>query len=427
MKDRICLLLLGLAAAGCGSNETSADASGTSTTGSTGTTGSTTTESGCTASSCGGSQISFAKITLSKELLTEGAAIADFDNDGHPDIVAGPYIYPGPAFATSIAIRAVTPFDPKGYSNDFFSFPHDFNGDGWMDVLKIGFPGQDATWFQNPQGMAGDWAAHKVFDGVDDESPSFTDIDGDGRPDLVCAHLGKLGWASWDAADPAAPWTFHPITPDLGFQAFSHGLGTGDLDGDGRVDILVTGGAFLQPGSIAGDPDYKEWLGPFGVGGGQMFASDVDGDGDADVLATWQAHGYGWSWFEQSAVAGADPKFIEHRVAPNAPDDPAPGLLLHEPHALALADLDGDGLLDAVTGERFWGHYPAGTPSIDDPAKIAWFRLERGASGPHYTANVIDDASGIGTQIAVGDADGDGLLDIVTANKKGAFLFLQKP
>src|SRR5262245_36726990 len=100
------------------------------------TTTTTTTTTNTTTATNTASPISFVKVVLSTEFLTEGAAIADFDHDGHPDVVAGPYIYAGPEFKNRIAIREVTKFDPKYYSNDFFSFPYDFDGDGWVDVLK---------------------------------------------------------------------------------------------------------------------------------------------------------------------------------------------------------------------------------------------------------------------------------------------------
>jgi hypothetical protein len=88
--------------------------------------------------------------------------------------------------------------------------------------------------------------------------------------------------------------------------------------------------------------------------------------------------------------------------------------------------VNGDGFSDIVTGERFWGHVPAGNPDVNAPATLYWFSLERTAAGPRFTPHLVDDASGVGTQVVAADVNDDGLVDIVTGSKKGAFVFLQQ-
>ena len=115
----------------------------------------------------------FEKQQLRHQFLCEGATFGDLDRDGHADVIAGPYWYPGPACTQAHEIYAPSPFPTASYSDNFFAFVHDFDADGWNDVFVIGFPGQRATWYRNPQGAAGHWPAHVVFDGVDNESPTF--------------------------------------------------------------------------------------------------------------------------------------------------------------------------------------------------------------------------------------------------------------
>jgi hypothetical protein len=178
-----------------------------------------------------------------------------------------------------------------------------------------------------------------------------------------------------------------------------------------------------QPASLAGDPIWQRQLQSFGPGGAQMLTLDVDGDGDADVITTLAAHGSGLAWYEQrNDAAGA---FVQHLIV--SPDEGASGIALHEPHALAAADIDGDGLPDLVTGERFWGHVPGGEPDFGAPARLYWFQLIRSAGQARYVPRLIDESSGVGTQVVVGDVTADGLPDIVVANKKGAFVMVQEP
>jgi hypothetical protein len=152
-----------------------------------------------------------------------------------------------------------------------------------------------------------------------------------------------------------------------------------------------------------------------------MFAYDVDADGDADIITSLAAHGYGVAWFERTPSG-----YLQHLLAGEVPGDTPDGVVLHEPHALALADLSGDGALDIVTGERFWGHVPGGDPDFNEPAMLYWFQLRRDAAGARFVPHRIDDGSGVGTQVVVGDANGDARPDVLIANKKGAIAFLQQ-
>ncbi|MET0591809.1 MAG: VCBS repeat-containing protein, partial [Polyangiaceae bacterium] len=350
---------------------------------------------------------SFRRIRVSSEFWCEGSAYADFDGDGDLDVAFGPRWYEGPAFTTEHELYPTQAFDPHQYADCFFLFGHDIDGDGRADILRVGFPGTDATWFRNPGSAGGAWAKYTVVDKVDIESPDFTDITGDGRPELVFGSGGRVVYAGPDSADPTLPWVAHPMTPVAGFQTFTHGLGVGDVDGDGLRDLLEVTAWWKHPPSLAGDPPWERRPTAFGtVGGGQMITADFDGDGDADVVANMEAHGYGLAWYEQTPTG-----FTEHVIVAPVPD--AGGIWLHEPHSLAVADVDKDGDPDIITGERFWAHVPAGTPDFNAPAHLYWFETVRSGSSVSWVPHLIDNGSGVGTQVTVADVTGDGWVDVV--------------
>ncbi|MBA7658609.1 hypothetical protein ES703_66568 [subsurface metagenome] len=144
-----------------------------------------------------------------------------------------------------------------------------------------------------------------------------------------------------------------------------------------------------------------------------MLVYDVDGDGDSDVI-TSSAHNYGIWWFEQLPAENGS-WFEQHLIFKE----------FSQPHAIRLVDIDGNGVMDLVTGKRYFAHQGK-DPGGHEPAVLYWFELRRPRKGGvKFIPHKIDDNSGVGTQFEVTDFNGDGKPDIVTSNKKGVHLFLQ--
>jgi hypothetical protein len=404
----------------------------------------------------------FKKILLTDKFWSEGASFGDFNHDGKMDIISGPYWWEGPRFKvrheyydakSRKSAGGAAPFKKKlpdgtevtvegfegalgknnAYSDNFFAFSYDFNRDGWDDILILGFPGQDASWYENPgkKGTGQDmhWVRHKVLDVVDNESPTFADLTGDGKPEIICMSGGFAGYATPDWTDPAKPWTFHPVSPNNKYGRFTHGLGFGDVNGDGRMDIMEANGWWEQPASLGGDPVWKQHKFAFNAGGAQMYAYDVNGDGLNDVITSLAAHGYGLVWWEQlkERDASGEIQFKQHVIINKEQNENKYGVKFSQLHAVDLIDMDGDGLKDIVTGKRFWAHGAGGDAEPNSPAVLYWFKLVRGTDkSVDFIPYQIDNDSGIGTQVVAGDFTGDKKPDVVVGNKKGTFVFIHQ-
>jgi hypothetical protein len=129
------------------------------------------------------------------------------------------------------------------------------------------------------------------------------------------------------------------------------------------------------------------------------------------------------AWFEQVERDGKL-DFVEHKIMGDRSEIEEYGVAFTQPHALDVADIDGDGLTDLVVGKRRWAHGPKGDIEPGADPVVYWFRLERTSEGVRFRPRMIDDASGVGVQIVARDVTGDGRADVLTASKLGTFVFV---
>lgn len=362
---------------------------------------------------------------LSDFFSSWGATTGDVNHDGVPDVIAGAFSFLGPDYTERHAFTSARTYSPAtNFPQGMVYFAYDFTGDGWTDILVV--DSRPVYLFVNPKGESRRWDRYNVVPSATSEIELFRDIDGDGKPEVLFTAPGAvLAYAKPEPGNPTGVWKVHNISePGL---AGPHGMGIGDINSDGRMDVVNSRGWWEQPTTGTAEGPWKFHPQSFGMGGAEMGVYDVNGDGLNDVVTAISAHSWGLAWFEQKRDPQGNISFVRHDIMGDFSTKNAGNVTFSEPHAAAFADLDGDGIPDMVVGKRLYSHLESHLdPDPYGPAVLYWYRTVRNPKalgGAEFIPELINNRSGVGSQFVVKDLNGDGAPEIVISCSKGTFIF----
>jgi hypothetical protein len=390
--------------------------------------------------------LTYKMVQVQDQFLAESCSIADYNDDGIPDISSGHRWYEGPDFkkahiyrsgheaqprdgmSATVGFQQLVSYEFDGVSDDWADYPFDMDGDGWPDIINIASPSgvpppvsdpagpplqfqQNSTgyWYKNPGYPANTtdsyWAAYLLSQDVQMEQRALADVDGDGKPEILaaCKTCGRTkGYYQGDWANPTAAWTFRAVTRVYEFPfegtGIMNGIGMGDIDGDGKPDFFERSGAWLQPP-----------------------ASAITAPRAAETCTGYSCTP--WQWVAQALSGG------EGQPLDLSNEDDTGGS-----HMFAY-DVDGDGDMDIVSADSAFGWglswYEQTTPitsCIGHPSSLTFTGLEGDAGTvancfvkhPIVATNSAADLAVYGVafsepaSLQLVDMDGDGLSDIIT-------------
>jgi hypothetical protein len=341
--------------------------------------------------------------------------VADVDRDGRPDLVCCDAATGALAWFRQDPEQARVFLGPQIVpvaESPSLLFAQDVDGNGGLDLLCLDAAGRRPVLYREPFGPApGPTTLLPAPPGVPG-SLAVGDLDRDGLPDCVAPLVGTSSVAIW-TQDRLAPGTFALAVVALGGDPLAGSVAIGDLDGDGLLDLAVdtttnrveTRGQVvpLVPGTY--EFELRVTVPTGSAGGVGLDLGDLDGDGRLDLVVDFRlsdstgdpadlavhfgAAGGGFDGPQQVGDAGADP----------ALPDAARG-------RLAIGDLDGDGDLDLVACDPSSGALRCYLADLPKPAGIAF------AVAPPLALGAPPAGPG---GLALGDLDRDGRLDLALA------------